>query len=288
MKRKGTSWAIVLVVCLAALLLSGCAWGAPTALGVLALFASLLGLACGAASRPHDDEDEESCGDGVCPEYMTCVDTAEHGDWCLPDADQDGLWDEDDNCPFLENPDQADDDDDGVGDACDVCPGPNTLSPCGAHCCNDADGDGVGGMMALATDPSNDNCPWLENSDQRDRDGDRIGDVCDLDPDDADILSPCGFPDVDSDGDGLSEWGNCGDEPMDACAYVPSDRADDYDGDSTPDICDPDGIPPVPEEQASLEPRQRMMLQELLKRGVLDEATVQLAMSGVSAGSVIG
>ncbi len=39
------------------------------------------------------------------------------------DGDGDGVEDELDNCPSLENPDQQDGDCDGVGDVCDLCPG---------------------------------------------------------------------------------------------------------------------------------------------------------------------
>lgn len=38
----------------------------------------------------------------------------------IPDSDEDGLSDADDNCPFTANPDQADDDANGVGNACDA------------------------------------------------------------------------------------------------------------------------------------------------------------------------
>jgi hypothetical protein len=38
------------------------------------------------------------------------------------DADGDGIPDEEDNCPLVPNPDQADRDGDGAGDACDACP----------------------------------------------------------------------------------------------------------------------------------------------------------------------
>jgi hypothetical protein len=60
------------------------------------------------------------------------------------------------------NPDQADADGDGRGNACDACP---------LDAANDADGDGVCGNV--------DNCPAVANSDQADADGDGIGDACD-------------------------------------------------------------------------------------------------------------
>jgi hypothetical protein len=63
------------------------------------------------------------------------------GGGCL-DSDQDGACDDDDVCPTLSDPDQADLDRDGVGDLCD-------------------------------------NCPLAVNPDQLDIDGDGIGDVCD-------------------------------------------------------------------------------------------------------------
>lgn len=59
-----------------------------------------------------------------------------------PDSDLDGVPDDDDNCPFTSNPDQADADMDGVGDACD-------------------------------------NCVSTPNADQADLDRDGIGDPCD-------------------------------------------------------------------------------------------------------------
>lgn len=38
----------------------------------------------------------------------------------IPDSDEDGLSDADDNCPFNANPDQADDDANAVGNACEA------------------------------------------------------------------------------------------------------------------------------------------------------------------------
>ena len=84
-----------------------------------------------------------------------------------PDADEDGIPDNEDNCPDTPNEDQADNDQDGAGDACD----------------DDDDNDGV-----LDED---DNCPMTANNDQADFDGDDAGDLCDEDDDND------GIPDAD-------------------------------------------------------------------------------------------
>jgi hypothetical protein len=89
-----------------------------------------------------------------CPEGETCLDP-----WVrCGDLDGDLLNYGDDNCPGIVNPDQADDDSDGIGDVCD----------------NDADNDGVLNL--------DDNCLSIFNPDQADYDGDGIGDVCDESP----------------------------------------------------------------------------------------------------------
>jgi len=80
------------------------------------------------------------------------------------DADQDGLLC-DDNCPYDANPDQLDDDKDGLGNACDNCPGKRNNQ-------DDYDEDGVGDAC--------DNCWQRYNPDQADSDGDGDGDACQI------------------------------------------------------------------------------------------------------------
>jgi fimbrial isopeptide formation D2 family protein/uncharacterized repeat protein (TIGR01451 family) len=86
-------------------------------------------------------------GDGL-PDY---IDT---------DSDDDGVKDgpmNPDNCRLVKNADQADGDNNGVGNACE----------------HDMDGDGWRDEA--------DNCVTMKNADQADGDGDKIGDVCDGD-----------------------------------------------------------------------------------------------------------
>lgn len=132
------------------------------------------------------------------------------------DADKDGFGDPDyagntcplDNCPYTYNPDQADDDGDGVGNVCDNC---RTIANPPQ---TDTDFDGIGDAC--------DNCPRIANPDQSDVDSDGIGDVCDNCPATAN-------PDqTDSDSDGK---GNA----CDNCWHV-----------GNPDQLDGDGDCPAP------------------------------------------
>lgn len=81
------------------------------------------------------------------------------------DPDEDGVVNADDNCPSIANEDQADADDDGVGDVCD--------EDFVAVDDEDADGDGI--------PDADDNCLDDSNANQADDDEDGVGDVCDED-----------------------------------------------------------------------------------------------------------
>lgn len=81
------------------------------------------------------------------------------------DADEDGFGDACDLCPLTFDPAQRDRDRDGVGDACDPC--------------NDVDGDGFGTLGGTCPP---DNCPDVPNPEQKDGDLDGVGDVCDRCP----------------------------------------------------------------------------------------------------------
>ena len=110
------------------------------------------------------DHISDSDGDGITDDEDNCPlienpdqndkDLDGIGNKCDPDDDNDGILDEPDNCRLVANPDQLDTDGDGKGDLCD----------------DDDDGDGVNDIE--------DNCPLIENPDQEDWNNDGVGDIC--------------------------------------------------------------------------------------------------------------
>jgi len=130
------------------------------------------------------------------------------GDVC-EDTDLDGIFDDVDNCVTTANPLQEDVDVDGVGDVCDNClDTPNPLQ-------EDVDADGVGDIC--------DNCPDNANPLQEDMEGDGVGDACQV---------------YDADGDGILD-------DVDNCPDVPNPLQEDVDGNGIGDACqdtDADGV----------------------------------------------
>lgn len=123
---------------------------------------------CLASTQIRDDDDDgapddlDNCKDLSNPDQAN-NDSDPNGDACDEDDDNDNIPDELDNCRIDSNPGQEDADGDGIGDPCDT----------------DLDDDGV---------DLGDNCPTVPNPDQADSDGDLLGNACDDDDDNDGIL----------------------------------------------------------------------------------------------------
>ncbi len=124
------------------------------------------------------DGDSTTVGGGDCNDTNAVINPATV--WYY-DADSDGhgdhsvqlvqcaqptgyVFDSSDNCPAVANSNQADYDNDGIGDACDSC--------------TDADRDGYGEPGFPASTCRLDNCPAAYNPGQEDSDFDGVGDAC--------------------------------------------------------------------------------------------------------------
>ncbi len=199
----------------------------------------------GCPECPDQDEDgicdtEDNCpevfnqgqadddGDGIgnkcdeCPDEPGVLSNA--GCPKCPDQDEDGICDVEDNCPEVFNQGQADNDGDGIGNKCDVCPdeaGTVEMDGCPeVTCCPDTDEDGIcdeidpcpndyGTLQNMGCPDgctndqdedgicdADDNCIAIANEDQSDMDNDGMGDVCDACPNEDGEGSADGCPEA--------------------------------------------------------------------------------------------
>ena len=192
-----------------------------------------------------------SCDDSYHPDDPTDLDNDEILD-CGADGDCATVGDND-NCPAVSNREQRDDDEDGIGNACDTgseCRPGQTYNPIADRCEGEpAEGSGSGDPEDPDGDGkvnTEDNCPAISNPGQENADGDPWGDVCDVCSDEsANTVDGCPLRaerveeecphdnDDDYDCDGVKDI-------EDNCWGGPDFNADqtNTDGDEFGDICD--------------------------------------------------
>lgn len=145
------------------------------------------------------------------------------------DTDLDSIIDREDNCPLVANRDQADLDDDGQGNACDLDDDNDSIPDTEDNCRltantsqTDSDGNGIGDACEADADgdgiaDSLDNCPLIANIDQTDSDGNGIGNACE----------------TDADGDGIADT-------LDNCPLIANTDQTDSDNNGIGDACTPE------------------------------------------------
>jgi hypothetical protein len=140
------------------------------------------------------DGQDNNCN-GLVDENFSNIDQDSMADCIDPDDDNDGILDELDNCPGKYNPAQVNTDypGDTFGDLCDP----------------DDDNDDILDEV--------DNCPLKKNPEQEDNDEDLMGDKCDPDDDNDQVL-----------------------DDEDNCKLDANPEQADFDDDDKGDICDPD------------------------------------------------
>lgn len=167
-------------------------------------------------SNLRDDNDSDGCHDKLEDD----------------DKDNDGIPNDIDNCPDINNKDQRDTDNDGIGEVCD----------------NDKDNDGVTNDV--------DNCFQIPNPDQRNFDGDPFGDLCD-DDDDGDTvrdrkdLCPLGQKNWPSNKNSDNDLDGCRDrdedddddndtvvDTLDNCPLIENPAQEDDNGDGIGNACE--------------------------------------------------